>query len=329
MAPAALGSDTGGSIRQPASFCGVVGLKPTYGRVSRYGLVAFASSLDQIGPIARDVRDAARLLGVIAGHDPRDGTSLDAPAPNYEAALDDGGRLDGLRLGWPREYFGVGLDPDVERAVRRAADRLAGLGAELIEVELPHTPYAVATYYLIATAEASANLARFDGVRYGRRVDGGDPIEMYLRTRSAGFGPEVKRRLILGAFALSSGYYDAYYLRAQKVRTLIRRDFEAAFTRCDALIGPASPTPAYRLGEKLDDPLAMYLEDILTIPVNLAGIGALAVPCGYTHDGLPVGLQIIPPALEEARALRIGHALEQAQGPTRMPPIAAEGGKDP
>ena len=310
LALAALGSDTGGSIRQPASFCGCVGLKPTSGRVSRYGLVAYASSLDQIGPIARDTRDAARLLGIIAGRDARDSTSLDAAVPDYEAAL--GERLDGLRLGLPREYFGAGLDPEVERAARAAAERCRALGAEVFEVELPHTPYAVAAYYLLATAEASANLARFDGVRYGRRVEGEDPTDLYQRTRAAGFGPEVKRRIILGAFALSHGYYDAYYLRAQKVRTLIRRDFEAAFERCDALLAPVAPTPAYRLGEKTDNPLAMYLGDILTIPVNLAGICGLSVPCGFTPGGLPIGLQIIAPALGEERALRVGHAYEQA-----------------
>ncbi len=320
MVPAALGSDTGGSIRQPASFCGVVGLKPTYGRVSRYGLVAFASSLDQIGPLACDTRDAARVLATIAGPDPMDGTCVDVPVPDYEAALRDVERLDGLRIGLPREYFAAGLDAEVERAVRDAADCLAALGAELVEVNLPHTPYAVATYYLIATAEASTNLARFDGVRYGHRVEGADPIEMYLRTRAAGFGPEVKRRMILGAFALSTGYYDAYYLRAQKVRTLIRHDFEAAFARCDVLLGPVAPTPAFRLGEKLADPLAMYLEDILTIPVNLAGICALAVPCGRTAAGLPIGAQIIGPAFEEGRILRIGAALEQARGPFRGAP---------
>jgi len=311
QAVAALGSDTGGSIRQPAAFCGCVGLKPTYGRVSRYGLVAFASSLDQIGPMARDVRDTARLLGAIAGRDPMDSTSLDVPVPDFESALTE--RLDGLRLGLPREYFGEGLDPEVDAAVRAAAGRCADLGAEIVEVALPHTPYAVAAYYLIATAEASANLARFDGVRFGRRVEGGDPIEMYLRTRAAGFGPEVKRRIILGAYALSHGYYDAYYLRAQKVRTLIRRDFEAAFMRCDALLAPVAPTPAYRLGEKTSNPLEMYLGDILTIPVNLAGICGLSVPCGFTADGLPIGLQVIGPALGEERVLRIGYAYEQSQ----------------
>ena len=310
LAVAALGSDTGGSIRQPASFCGCVGLKPTYGRVSRYGLVAFASSLDQIGPLTRTARDAALLLGVLAGRDPMDSTSLDAPVPDYEAALTE--RLDGLRLGLPREYFGEGLDPEVGAAVRAAAERCAALGAELVEVGLPHTPYAVAAYYLIATAEASANLARFDGVRYGRRVEGGDPIEMYLRTRAAGFGPEVKRRIILGAYALSRGYHDAFYLRAQRVRTLIRRDFDAAFERCDALLAPVAPTPAFRIGEKTADPLAMYLGDILTIPVNLAGICGLATPCGFTAGGLPIGLQIIGPALGEGLLLRIAHAYERA-----------------
>lgn len=324
---AALGTDTGGSIRQPASFCGCVGLKPSYGRVSRYGLVAYASSLDQIGPLTRTARDAALLLGVMAGHDPRDSTSLNAPVPDYVAALKDD--LRGLRLGLPREYFVQGLDAEVEEAVRHAVVKCRELGAEIVDVRLPHTKYAVATYYLIATAEASANLARYDGVRYGLRVEGADPIEMYERTRAAGFGTEVKRRIILGTYALSSGYYDAYYLRAQKVRTLIRRDFEKAFEHCDALLTPVAPTPAYRIGEKISDPLQMYLGDIFTVPANLAGICGISVPCGFTLDGLPIGLQILGPALGEERILRVAHAYEQATDwHLRTPPLAdGKGGR--
>ena len=309
LAIATLGSDTGGSIRQPASFCGCVGLKPTYGRVSRYGLTAFASSLDQIGPLSKSVADAATLLQSLAGHDPRDSTSLDVEVPDYRAALrtDLGGRT----LGVPEEYFAEGLDPEVESAVRAAIERCRELGAEIRPVSLPHTPYAIATYYIIATAEASANLARFDGIRYGARVDGADPIELYGRTREAGFGPEVKRRIILGTYVLSSGYYDAYYLKAQKARALIRRDFDEAFARCDALLGPVSPTPAYRIGETIDDPLHMYLGDAYTVPVNLAGNCALSVPCGMSEAGLPIGLQIIGPALGEETVLHIGHAFER------------------
>jgi aspartyl-tRNA(Asn)/glutamyl-tRNA(Gln) amidotransferase subunit A len=316
---AALGTDTGGSIRQPASFCGCVGLKPTYGRVSRCGLTAFASSLDQIGPMTKRVRDAAILLRAMAGRDPMDATSLDAPVEDYEAALAPD--LRGLRLGRPREYFVQGLEPGVEAAVNAAVETCRGLGAEIVEVDLPHTPHAVAAYYVIATAEASANLARFDGVRYGRRVDGADPLELYGRTRAAGFGPEVKRRILLGTYVLSRGYYDAYYLQAQRVRTLIRRDFERAFERCDALVAPVAPTTAYRLGEKLDDPLQMYLGDILTIPVNLAGLPGLSVPCGFS-DGRPVGLQVIGPAFGEGAVLRVGHAYEQATDWHRRAPPA-------
>ncbi len=309
---AALGSDTGGSVRQPAAFCGVVGFKPTYGRVSRYGLVAFASSLDQIGPVTKTVRDAAMLLGVISGADARDATSVPEPVPDYAAALDGG--LRGVRLGLPREYFVGGLDPDVKRAVEAAVRELEGLGAELVEVSLPHTEYAIAAYYLIATAEASANLARFDGIRYGVRVDGADPVELYCRTRGAGFGAEVKRRIILGTYALSSGYYDAYYLRAQKVRTLIRRDFLQAFERVDALVTPTTPRPAFRIGEKTDDPLQMYLEDIFTISCNLAGICGVSLPCGFTAQAprLPIGLQLLGPPFGEATLLRVAHAYEQA-----------------
>ncbi len=312
IAVAALGSDTGGSIRQPASFCGCVGLKPTYGRISRYGLTAFASSLDQIGPMTHDVRDAAILLGAMAGVDPMDSSSVDCPVPDYTAALS--GDLKGMTLGLPQEYFVEGLDPEVASAVRAAVARCRALGAEIREVSLPHTEYAIATYYVIATAEASANLARFDGVRYGRRAEGAtDPIDMYGKTRAQGFGPEVKRRIILGTYVLSGGYHDAYYLTAQKVRTLIRRDFEKAFEGCDALLSPVTPTPAYKIGEKVNDPLQMYLGDIFTATVNLAGICGLSVPCGTTAAGLPVGLQIMGPAFGEEQILRVGHAYEQAE----------------
>ena len=307
---AALGTDTGGSIRQPASFCGCVGLKPTYGRVSRYGLVAYASSLDQIGPITRDVRDAAALLQVMAGPDPMDSSSLRAEVPDYRAALKDD--LKGMRLGLPKEYFIKGMDPGVEAAVRAAVERCRGLGAEIEEISLPHTPYAIATYYVIATAEASANLARFDGVRYGARVEGEDPIDMYGKTRAAGFGTEVKRRIILGTYVLSSGYYDAYYLRAQKVRTLIRRDFEEAFKTCDAILTPVAPTAAYRIGEKTGDPVQMYLGDIFTVTANLAGICGISVPCGLTSEKLPVGLQVLGPALGEEKILRTAYAYEKS-----------------
>jgi aspartyl-tRNA(Asn)/glutamyl-tRNA(Gln) amidotransferase subunit A len=307
---ATLGSDTGGSIRQPAGFCGCVGLKPTYGRVSRYGLTAFASSLDQIGPLTKTVRDSALLLSAISGRDPHDSTSLDAPVPDYAAQL--GGDLKGLRLGLPKEYFIDGLDAEVEQSVRAAVDQCRALGAEIVEISLPHSKYAVAVYYIIATAEASANLARFDGVRYGLRVDGEDPIDQYGKTRAAGFGQEVKRRIILGTYVLSSGYHDAYYLRAQKVRTLIRRDFETAFQKCDAILTPVAPTAAYKLGEQINDPLKMYLGDIFTIPVNLAGICGVSVPCGFTSEKLPVGLHIVGPALREDVILKVGHAYEQA-----------------
>lgn len=308
---AALGSDTGGSVRQPAAFCGVVGLKPTYGRVSRYGLVAYASSLDQIGPLTKNVADAARLLGLIAGHDPLDSTSVPQPVHDYTTALT--GDIRGLRLGLPREYMVGGLDPEVKQAVDGAVRELQELGAEVREVSLPHTSYATATYYVIATAEASSNLARFDGVRYGQRVEGPDPIAMYARTRGAGFGAEVKRRIILGTYVLSSGYYDAYYLRAQKVRTLIQRDFLEAFETVDAIITPTAPTAAYRLGEKTDDPLQMYLGDIFTVSANLAGICALSVPCGFTKEPrLPIGLQLLGKPFGEATLLRLAHAYEQA-----------------
>ena len=308
---AALGSDTGGSIRQPASFCGCVGLKPSYGRVSRYGLTAYASSLDQVGSFSKDVQDAALLLEVMAGGDPMDHTSIDAPVPGFREALTR--ELSGVRIGLPREYFVDGMDPEVESAVRAAVDQCRRLGATVTEISLPRTRYAIATYYIIATAEASANLARFDGVRYGFRAEGAeDPIDMYGKTRAAGFGAEVKRRIILGTYVLSSGYYDAYYVRAQKVRTLIRRDFEAAFQSCDVILAPVSPTPACRIGEQIGDPLKMYLGDILTVPVNLAGICGLSVPCGLTGGRLPIGLQIIGPAFREENVLRVGHAYEQS-----------------
>ncbi|MGB9859831.1 MAG: Asp-tRNA(Asn)/Glu-tRNA(Gln) amidotransferase subunit GatA [Moorellaceae bacterium] len=304
-----LGSDTGGSIRQPASFCGVVGLKPTYGRVSRFGLVAFASSLDQIGPLTRDVTDCALVLQAIAGHDPADSTSADLPVPDYLAALRP--EIKGLKVGVPREYFGSGMEPEVAAVVRRAIDRLADLGALCEEISLPHTEYALPAYYLVAPAEASSNLARYDGVAYGFRLPGTDIVDMYMKTRREGFGPEVKRRIMLGTYALSAGYYDAYYLKALKVRTLIRRDFEEAFKRFDVLVTPTSPTVAFRLGEKVDDPLAMYLSDLCTIPVNMAGLPAISIPCGFSQ-GLPVGLQLIAPPFEEERLLRVAYTLEQA-----------------
>lgn len=309
---AALGSDTGGSIRQPASFCGCVGLKPSYGRVSRYGLTAFASSLDQIGPMTKTVHDAAILLGAMAGVDPLDSTTIDVPVPDYTAGLT--GRLDGMTLGLPKEYFVDGMDAEVETAVRRAVAQCEERGARIIDVSLPHTGYAIAAYYVIATAEASANLARFDGVRYGFRAGAAEsPIDMYDRTRAAGFGPEVKRRIILGTYVLSSGYYEAYYRSAQKVRTLIRSDFEQAFEQCDALLTPVTPTPAYRLGAHKDDPLQMYLGDIFTVTANLAGICGLSVPCGYSARGLPIGLQVLGPAFKEERVLAVGYACEQAR----------------
>ncbi|MCU0780570.1 MAG: Asp-tRNA(Asn)/Glu-tRNA(Gln) amidotransferase subunit GatA [Akkermansiaceae bacterium] len=308
-----LGSDTGGSIRQPASHCGVVGLKPTYGRVSRYGLVAFASSLDQIGPLAANVEDAARVLQAIAGPDPADSTCLDAPVPDYLAGLDDGVR--GLKLGLPKEYFGEGIDPGVRRLVDAAVARLAAAGAEIVDLSLPHTEYAVATYYVLAPAEASSNLSRFDGVRYGHRAAApADIPDLYERSREEGFGPEVKRRIILGTYVLSSGYYDAYYHRAQQVRTLIRRDFERAFASVDAILAPVAPTPARKLGGGTVDPLQEYLSDIFTLGPNLAGVCAISVPAGVTpYDGaeaLPVGLQIIGPHLGEAAILRVARTAE-------------------
>jgi aspartyl-tRNA(Asn)/glutamyl-tRNA(Gln) amidotransferase subunit A len=311
QATAALGTDTGGSIRQPASHCGVVGLKPTYGRVSRYGVIAYASSLDQVGPITRDVRDCALLLQAIAGYDPADSTSVNIPTPDYQASLT--GDLKGLRIGLPKEYFIAGLDDSVRRAIEAAAATYRDLGAEVVEISLPNTSYAVACYYLIATAEASSNLARYDGVRYGLRADNtGNLIDMYMQSRAAGFGTEVKRRIMLGTYALSSGYYDAYYLKAQKVRTLIRQDLLDAFEKIDALLTPVAPTPAFKLGEKVNDPLQMYLSDIYTIPANLAGTCAMSLPGGFSTDGLPIGLQLIGKPFDEATLLRTAHAFEQA-----------------
>ncbi len=308
--PAALGSDTGGSIRQPAGHCGVVGLKPTYGRVSRYGLVAFASSLDQIGLIARTVDDAALLLGVIAGHDAKDSTSVDAPVPDYRAALD--GDLDGLRVGIPREFFeSPGTDPGTLERVRAAIRVLEDAGAKTVDVSLPTSPYGIAAYYLICTAEASSNLSRYDGVKYGFRAEADDYVEMYRRTRSLGFGSEVKRRILLGTYVLSAGYYDAYYTKAQKVRTLIRRDFGRAFEACDLLATPTTPGPAWPLGERTDNPLEMYLSDVFNVTANLAGLPAMSIPCGFSEEGLPTGFQLIAPALAEDTLLRAGGAYQQ------------------
>jgi aspartyl-tRNA(Asn)/glutamyl-tRNA(Gln) amidotransferase subunit A len=311
MAAACLGTDTGGSIRQPASHCGTVGLKPTYGRVSRYGVVAYASSLDQVGPLTADVADCAALLQGIAGYDPKDSTSVDTPVPNYRERLDQG--VKGLKIGLPKEYFIDGLDADVKTAIDAAIETYRGLGAEFVNIELPHTDFAVACYYLIATAEASSNLARYDGVRYGQRIDNGKGLlDMYRQTRAAGFGPEVKRRIMLGTYALSSGYYDAYYLKAQKVRTLIRQDFLEAFKQVDLILTPVAPTPAFKLGEKVNEPLQMYLSDIFTIPVNLAGTCAMSLPCGESATGLPIGLQLIGQPFAEQQLLQAAYAFEQS-----------------
>lgn len=321
---ASLGSDTGGSIRQPAALCGCVGLKPTYGRVSRFGLVAFASSLDQIGPFTKTVRDAGLLLNVIAGRDPQDSTSLAEPVPDYTVRL--GEDLRGVRLGMPREYFIDGIEPQTDRAVRDAIRHYESLGAEIVEISLPHTEFAVGVYYIIATAEASANLARFDGVRYGHRAENVTSLlDHYGRTREEGFGPEVKRRIILGTYVLSSGYYDAYYLRAQKVRTLIRDDFQRAFEKVDAIICPTSPEPAFKIGERSDDPLKMYLADIFTIAANLAGNCGISIPCGFANiEGheLPIGLQLLGKPFDEANLLRIAHAYEASTDwHQRRPPL--------
>jgi aspartyl-tRNA(Asn)/glutamyl-tRNA(Gln) amidotransferase subunit A len=308
-AVAALGSDTGGSIRQPAAFCGVVGLMPTYGRVSRYGLIAFASSLDHIGPLSKTVKDAAIVLRYIAGRDPQDSTSADVPVPDYEQEI--GKPVKGLRLGVPREYFAEGLDAEVRAAVEAAIQQLAKDGCEIVPISLPHTPYAIPTYYVIATAEASANLARYDGVRYGYRSRQARTLsEMYRKSRDEAFGAEVKRRIMLGTYALSSGYYDAYYLKAQKVRTLLARDFEEAFLKVDAIVTPTTPTPAFKLGEKADDPLAMYLADIYTVVADLVGVPGISVPCGQTKARLPIGLQILGKHFDENTVLRLAHAVE-------------------
>ncbi|MFP4472752.1 MAG: Asp-tRNA(Asn)/Glu-tRNA(Gln) amidotransferase subunit GatA [Candidatus Omnitrophota bacterium] len=321
----ALGSDTGGSIRQPAAFCGVVGLKPTYGRVSRYGLIAFASSLDQIGPITKDVRDSALLMNIVAGYDPKDSTSIDRPVPDYTAALDK--NCAGLTIGIPKEYFIAGLDPEVKSAVSDAVDIIKQQGASIKEISLPHTQYAVSVYYIIATAEASSNLARYDGVQYGLRAfpekSRSDAItDMFEETRDQGFGSESKRRIMLGTYALSSGYYDAYYLRGLKVRTLIKQDFDRAFEECDAIITPTSPTPAFRIGEKSTDPLSMYLSDIYTISANLSGIPAISQLCGFTESGLPIGLQILAKPFDEETLFRVAHRYEQnTDWHTRRPRI--------
>jgi aspartyl-tRNA(Asn)/glutamyl-tRNA(Gln) amidotransferase subunit A len=311
MAVATLGSDTGGSIRQPASFCGVVGLKPTYGRVSRYGLIAFASSLDHIGPFTKTVKDSALMLRTIAGRDPMDSTSADIPVPDYVAELNKPTR--GLKIGVAKEYLGEGLDPEVRASIEAAVDKLKSQGCEIVEVSLPHTKYAIPAYYLVATAEASSNLARFDGVRYGYRAsDARNLSDMYRRSRDEGFGPEVKRRIMLGTYALSAGYYDAYYLKAQRVRTLLTRDFAQAFGKVDAIVTPTSPTAAFKLGDKVDDPLAMYLADIYTVTANLAGIPGISIPCGETKEKLPIGLQILGRHFDEATILRVANAYEQA-----------------
>ncbi len=312
MAVASLGSDTGGSIRQPAALCGVVGLMPTYGRVSRFGLIAFASSLDKVGPFTKTVADAALVLQCMAGRDPLDSTSATAPVPDYSAEL--GRPVKGLRIGVPKEYFGEGLDPEVRRAVEGAIQKLASAGCEVKPISMPHTKYAIPTYYVVATAEASSNLARFDGVRYGYRSRDAKTLSaMYRKSRDEGFGPEVKRRIMLGTYALSAGYYDAYYLKAQRVRTLISQDFTQAFTGVDVIVTPTTPTPAFKLGEKSDDPLAMYLADIYTVTASLAGVPGISVPCGLSQEKLPIGLQILGRHFDESTVLRVAHAVEHAQ----------------
>jgi aspartyl-tRNA(Asn)/glutamyl-tRNA(Gln) amidotransferase subunit A len=318
LAFGALGSDTGGSVRQPASLCGVVGIKPTYGRVSRWGLVAFASSLDQVGCFARTVAGAAVLLHTISGYDPRDSTSVNAPVPDYTGTLQDG--LGGLRIGVPREYFIDGMQPEVEDAVRAAISTMSGLGADVVEVSLPHTGYALPVYYLVAPAEASANLARYDGMRYGLSLDGADLWDSYRQTRGQGFGAEVKRRIMLGTYALSAGYYDAYYRKASQVRTLIREDFDRALGQCDVLVAPTSPTTAFKLGEKSGDPMQMYLQDVFTLALSLAGLPGISLPCGFDPAGLPIGLQVMGGAFDEATMLRVAHAYESATGWHRQAP---------
>ena len=335
IVPVALGSETGGSVRQPASLCGIVGLKPTYGRISRYGLVAFGSSLDQIGIFGRNARDVGSVLNVIAGRDPHDATTADVPVPDYAAEIARG--LDsnsssssssgGVRIGVPRELFGEGLDRDVRAAVERAIEAYRELGAQIVEIELPHAKYCIAVYYILATAEASSNLARYDGVRYGFRAEESKELrEMYRRTRDEGFGAEVKRRIMLGTYVLSSGYYEAYYRKAQLVRSLIKRDFERAFTECEAILTPTTPTPAFLLGEKADDPLAMYLNDIYTCTANLAGIPGISIPCGLSTDGLPIGFQLMGTYWSEPTLLRLAHAYEQAHPFTARPRVSVSAG---
>ncbi|MFI5017380.1 MAG: Asp-tRNA(Asn)/Glu-tRNA(Gln) amidotransferase subunit GatA [Dongiales bacterium] len=312
MAMAATGTDTGGSIRQPAAFCGLVGIKPTYGRCSRWGIVAFASSLDQAGPLARSVEDAALMLQVMAGHDPKDSTSVDLPVPDYRAGL--GAGVKGLRIGIPREYRMDGMAAEIDGLWAKGADWLKAAGAEIVEISLPHTKYALPTYYIIAPAEASSNLARYDGVRFGLRVPGGTLDEMYENTRAAGFGAEVKRRVLIGTYVLSAGYYDAYYLKAQRLRSLILGDFTKAFEKVDAILTPATPTPAFAVGERMDDPIAMYLNDVFTVPVNLAGLPGISVPAGLSEDGLPLGLQLLGRAFDEATLFRTARTIEEAAG---------------
>jgi aspartyl-tRNA(Asn)/glutamyl-tRNA(Gln) amidotransferase subunit A len=322
IVPVALGSDTGGSVRQPASLCGVVGMKPTYGRNSRYGLVAFASSLDQVGVFGRTTRDVATVLGVIAGRDPHDATTADVPVPDYAAELDAGVKK--LRLGFPRALFGEGLDDDVRAAVERAIEAYRDLGVEIVDVELPHAKYCIAVYYIIATAEASSNLARFDGARYGFRAEETPELrQMYRKTRDEGFGAEVKRRIMLGTYVLSAGYYEAYYRKAQQVRALLKQDFARAFGVCDAIITPTSPTPAFKLGEKVDNPLAMYLNDVYTVTANLAGVPGINVPCGLSAENLPIGFQLLGPYWSESTLFRLAHAFEEVQPFTARPPVHA------
>lgn len=318
MAAGALGTDTGGSVRQPAALCGTVAIKPSYGRVSRYGLIAFASSLDTVGTFGRTVKDAALLLNFIAGHDPRDSTSIDAPVPDYLTQMEKG--IDGLKVGVPTEYFIEGMQPATEQAVRAVIDQLASMGADIIDISLPHTHYALSVYYLLAPAEASANLARYDGVRYGQRKAGPTLWDTYRATRGEGFGAEVKRRIMLGTYALSAGYYDAYYLKAQKVRTLIRDDFNKAFEKVDVIVSPTAPSTAFKIGEKTDDPLQMYLSDVFTLPASLAGICGLSMPCGFDQQNLPIGVQITGPFLHEATILRVAHAYEQVTEWHKHPP---------
>ena len=319
---AALGTDTGGSIRQPAACCGIVGLKPTYGRVSRYGIIAFASSMDQIGPMTKNVRDSALLLEALAGHDPADSTSVDREVPHYSEALSD--TIKGLRVGVPKQYFVAGMQAEIEQAVRLAIRELEKNGAAVEEITLPHSEYAVAVYYIVATAEASSNLARYDGMRYGHRADARDLVETYRTSRNEGFGAEVKRRIMLGTYALSAGYYDAYYLKAQQVRALIKKDFDEAFAHCDVIVTPTAPTTAFKLGEKVQNPLQMYLSDIYTISANLAGVPALSLPCGFDQDGMPIGMQIIGKRFDESTILRLAHHYEQAtEWHKRKPKIEA------